>query len=36
MLDPDGHIVSWNREAKRIFGNRADEIIGCHFIAISP
>jgi PAS domain S-box-containing protein len=31
MLDPSGHIVTWNEGAQRIKGYRADEIIGQHF-----
>ena len=31
MLDPDGHVTSWNAGAERIKGYRADEIIGKHF-----
>lgn len=31
MLDPDGHIISWNAGAQRIKGYRAEEIIGQHF-----
>jgi PAS domain S-box-containing protein len=31
MLDPSGHIVSWNAGAKRIKGYDASEIIGRHF-----
>ena len=31
MLDPTGHIMSWNEGAKRIKGYSADEIIGKHF-----
>ena len=31
MLDPKGHIVSWNAGAERIKGYRSDEIIGRHF-----
>jgi diguanylate cyclase (GGDEF)-like protein/PAS domain S-box-containing protein len=31
MLDPQGHIVSWNTGAERIKGYRAEEIIGQHF-----
>ncbi len=31
MLDPTGHIVSWNTGAERIKGYKADEIIGKHF-----
>jgi PAS domain S-box-containing protein len=31
MLDPTGHIVSWNSGARRIKGYEAQEIIGRHF-----
>jgi PAS domain S-box-containing protein len=31
MLDPNGHIASWNRGAQRIKGYSAAEIIGQHF-----
>ena len=31
MLDPQGHVVSWNAGAERFKGYRADEIIGKHF-----
>jgi PAS domain S-box-containing protein len=31
MLDPTGHIVSWNSGAKRIKGYEAEEVIGKHF-----
>ena len=31
MLDPSGHVVSWNAGAQRIKGYRADEVIGRHF-----
>ncbi len=31
MLDPDGHVVSWNPGAEKIKGYSADEIIGEHF-----
>ena len=31
MLDPQGHIVSWNAGAQRIKGYAPDEIIGSHF-----
>ena len=31
MLDPDGHIRSWNAGGERIKGYRADEIIGQNF-----
>ena len=31
MLDPAGHVTSWNQGAQRIKGYRAEEIIGRHF-----
>ena len=31
MLDPTGHVTSWNLGAARIKGYSADEIIGKHF-----
>ncbi|MEA2729204.1 MAG: hypothetical protein QOF70_3679 [Acetobacteraceae bacterium] len=31
MLDPTGHVVSWNPGAERIKGYTADEIVGTHF-----
>jgi PAS domain S-box-containing protein len=31
MLDPDGHVVSWNAGAERIKGYQAEEIVGQHF-----
>lgn len=31
MLDPSGHVVSWNAGAERIKGYRTDEVIGQHF-----
>lgn len=31
LLDPNGHIVTWNEGAKRIKGYLAEEIIGKHF-----
>ena len=31
MLDPTGHIVNWNRGARRIKGYADEEIIGRHF-----
>jgi len=36
MLDPGGHIVSWNRGAQRLKGYRADEILGQHFSRFYP
>lgn len=31
MLDPKGHIATWDSSAERIKGYRADEILGRHF-----
>ena len=31
MLDPQGHVVTWNAGAERFKGYKADEIIGQHF-----
>jgi PAS domain S-box-containing protein len=31
MLDPEGHIATWNLGAERMKGYRAEEIIGRHF-----
>jgi PAS domain S-box-containing protein len=36
MLDPGGHVVSWNPAAERIKGYRAEEIIGQHFSRFYP
>ncbi|HSS01030.1 MAG TPA: ATP-binding protein [Kofleriaceae bacterium] len=36
MLDPDGHVATWNSGAQRIKGYTADEIIGRHFSAFYP
>jgi PAS domain S-box-containing protein len=36
MLDPTGHVISWNPGAQRIKGYRADEIIGRHFSVFYP
>ena len=36
MLDPGGHIVSWNAGAQRIKGYTADEVIGRHFRVFYP
>ena len=36
MLDPTGHVASWNPGAERIEGYRATEIIGCHFSCFYP
>ncbi len=31
MLDPNGHVVSWNLGAERFKGYKASEIVGSHF-----
>jgi PAS domain S-box-containing protein len=36
MLDPGGHVRTWNRGAERIKGYRASEIIGQHFGRFYP
>jgi PAS domain S-box-containing protein len=36
MLDPDGHVASWNRGAERIEGYQANEIMGKHFSVFYP
>ncbi|MGO4302076.1 hybrid sensor histidine kinase/response regulator [Cupriavidus sp. RAF12] len=36
MLDPTGHVVSWNAGASYIKGYRRDEIIGRHFSVFYP
>ena len=36
MLDPTGHIVSWNSGAQRSKGYAADEIVGRHFRVFYP
>ncbi len=36
LLDPDGHIMSWNRGAELISGYRAEEIVGRHFACFYP
>ena len=36
MLDPQGHVLTWNAGAARIKGYRADEIIGSHFSRFYP
>ena len=36
MLDPTGHIATWNAGAHRIKGYNADEIIGKHFSTFYP
>src|SRR6185369_3458134 len=36
MLDPTGHVATWNVGAERIAGYRAEEIIGHHFSEFYP
>src|SRR6266550_2143442 len=36
MLDPEGHIASWNAGAERIKGYQSQEIIGQHFSRFYP
>jgi PAS domain S-box-containing protein len=36
MLDPDGHVLTWNAGAQRFKGYQADEIIGQHFSRFYP
>jgi PAS domain S-box-containing protein len=36
MLDPTGHVVTWNTGANRIKGYSAEEIIGQHFSKFYP
>ena len=36
MLDPHGHVLTWNAGAERFKGYRADEIIGQHFSRFYP
>jgi PAS domain S-box-containing protein len=36
MLDPTGHIITWNAGAQRIKGYTPDEIIGKHFSIFYP
>ena len=36
MLDPEGHIVSWNSGAQKLKGWRREEILGQHFSIFYP
>jgi PAS domain S-box-containing protein len=36
LLDPQGHVATWNAGAERIKGYKADEIIGRHFSVFYP
>src|SRR3954465_10386049 len=36
MLDPTGHVATWNAGAERLKGYSADDIIGKHFSVFYP
>jgi PAS domain-containing protein len=36
MLDPGGHIVSWNSGAQKLKGYKREEILGKHFSIFYP
>jgi len=36
MLDPSGHVITWNLGAQRLKGYRAEEIVGKHFSCFYP
>jgi len=36
MLDPGGHVASWNRGAERLKGYQAEDIVGRHFSRFYP
>jgi PAS domain S-box-containing protein len=36
MLDPQGHVITWNAGARRLKGYAAEEIIGQHFSSFYP
>src|SRR6185295_18719178 len=36
LLDPSGHVLTWNAGARRLKGYNADEIIGKHFSVFYP
>jgi PAS domain S-box-containing protein len=36
MLDPQGHVISWNSGAEKLKGYRRDEIVGRHFSVFYP
>jgi PAS domain S-box-containing protein len=36
ILDPEGHVASWNSGAEQIKGYRAEEILGKHFSVFYP
>jgi PAS domain S-box-containing protein len=36
LLDPSGHVLTWNGGARRLKGYQADEIVGRHFSVFYP
>ena len=36
LLDPDGHVLSWNHGAELIYGYRPHEIVGRHCSQLYP
>ena len=36
MLDPEGHVTTWNPGAEKLKGYRSEEILGRHFSAFFP
>src|SRR3712207_2093577 len=36
LLDPQGHVRTWNAGAERLKGYRAEEIVGQHFSSFYP
>src|SRR5215470_12706139 len=36
LVDPEGHVLTWNAAAERLKGWKADEIIGQHFSRFYP
>ena len=36
MLDPGGHVLTWNQGAERLKGYKPEEIIGRHFSTFYP
>ncbi len=36
LLDPEGHVISWNPGAERLEGYRREEILGRHFSVFYP
>ena len=35
-IRPDGEVISWNAAAERLFGHRADAVIGQHMTMLAP